>query len=111
MSYHWRGRRQIEAIALLRIAKRSAESVIPDFATLPNKKRRHRPTDALGLACARRVRFPMGREPPQGAGILIGHPLRGLALLGGYAGFFYFPDRYKDACGNEEYFKRVRGKK
>lgn len=34
MSYHWRGRRQIEAIALLRIAKRSAESVIPDFAAL-----------------------------------------------------------------------------
>ena len=32
----------------------------------------------------------MGREPPQGAGILLGHPLRGLALLGGYAGFFLF---------------------
>ena len=29
------GTAQIEAIALLRIAKRSAESVIPDFATLP----------------------------------------------------------------------------
>ena len=35
----------------------------------------------------------MGREPPQGAGILLGHPLRGLALLGGYAGFFLFPRR------------------
>ena len=26
----------------------------------------------------------MGREPPQGAGTLLGHPLRGLASLGGY---------------------------
>ena len=31
---------------------------------------------ALGLAYARRVRFPMGREPPQGADTLLGHPLR-----------------------------------
>ena len=61
MSYHWRGRRQIEAIALLRIAKRSAESVIPDFATLSKTSLSylagtHRVVDGFHKMVARR--FP-----------------------------------------------------
>ena len=43
-----------------------------------------RPAVSANLTPSAQAHLPMGREPPQGAVTLLGHPLRGLALLGGY---------------------------